>query len=762
MAADSNEIKEKENMGARRNRVPGSVVRLFLLFSGLLMVIATGLLFPADSFAAVHNVNTSAALQAALTEAQANGQDDTIIIAAGTYDALCTPPSGPQPSPGAQCPDPNKFDRVPFTYVPQPGETFALIVMGDSSRTTILDGRILTSVLSIDTFANLDDDSNATITIRNLTIQDGFSETGFGGGIFIGTGSASVLIEAVNFDGNIATFPGSAFGGGAEIDTISGNVTINNSTFSFNLVTSSSEGSSGGGIDIFSDSGNVTVDGTTFRNNSAESVSSFAANRFFTSGGGASINTGGNIEFKNNRIDGNSATSSKGSTAGGGVEVISGGGGVMLTANVFANNRSLTVEGFTQNAQGGGVDILTDSGSVTLTRNTFTGNRAHSAESFTPNVVGGAAAIATSAGTLTLTNNIFSRNTVDSFNSSDVFASSGGASLSSGSGLILTNNIFHNNSAAAGRSPSGFGGGGGGAEVSSSGNTTITNNTFTLNSTDRDGGGLFVSAFEDAAVVNIFNNIIRSNTATEDGNDILVFDSGLVDDTGSPINLFNNNVGEFFSSCNNTIGCRPDIHQRNNIDVDPRFVDPAKGDFHLRSNSPLINKGSNAAPNLPPEDFEGDPRTDPTTSGSAPDIGADEFRQQQPAPENINERVAFNRVEASFRTTNDTSGCPHDFTGKFSFRATLRNTSRAALTNLVVGVETLTNENLLQNSDVGLGKAGARLTVPRSGGFSDGVLRPNESVDIPFVICLRNRDRFDSFVNVLRQEPIPLAMTQQE
>jgi predicted outer membrane repeat protein len=45
-----------------------------------------------------------------------------------------------------------------------------------------------------------------------------------------------------------------------------------------------------------------------------------------------------------------------------------------------------------------------------------------------------------------------------------------------------------------------------------------------------------------------------------------------------------------------------------NIAVDPLFVDPGSGDFHLSPGSPCIDVGTNNTPNLPAYDFEGDPR----------------------------------------------------------------------------------------------------------------------------------------------------------
>jgi hypothetical protein len=72
-----------------------------------------------------------------------------------------------------------------------------------------------------------------------------------------------------------------------------------------------------------------------------------------------------------------------------------------------------------------------------------------------------------------------------------------------------------------------------------------------------------------------------------------------------------------------------------NIDADPRFLDPAAGDFRLRHGSPCIDAGdSSAVPagitldlaGLPR--FRDDPRTPDTGKGPAPivDMGAYEFQ----------------------------------------------------------------------------------------------------------------------------------------
>jgi hypothetical protein len=63
-----------------------------------------------------------------------------------------------------------------------------------------------------------------------------------------------------------------------------------------------------------------------------------------------------------------------------------------------------------------------------------------------------------------------------------------------------------------------------------------------------------------------------------------------------------------------------------NMAVNPLFVNPSTGDYHLNETSPCIGAGTN---NAPPADFDGHLRADPP--GSNPDLGAYENSRATPA-----------------------------------------------------------------------------------------------------------------------------------
>ena len=115
----------------------------------------------------------------------------------------------------------------------------------------------------------------------------------------------------------------------------------------------------------------------------------------------------------------------------------------------------------------------------------------------------------------------------------------------------------------------------------------------------------------------------------------------------------------------------------------------------------------------------------------------------------VNALVTFEPVPSTISFTPDPTGCPAGFVGTFRFVAQLTNVSERSLSELVVTVSTLTNGALLQNAEGGPGGVGARLPVPKAAGFSDGVLSPEEFVEVPFVLCLVERAPFRFEVNVV-------------
>lgn len=152
----------------------------------------------------------------------------------------------------------------------------------------------------------------------------------------------------------------------------------------------------------------------------------------------------------------------------------------------------------------------------------------------------------------------------------------------------------------------------------------LTNNTFTLNTAELNGGGVGLLKFYTDKRINIYNNIIFDNTASNNGSDIFVDDDSDLNNIGSNIFLFNNDLSDFFSVCENTLSCTPNINEANNINEDPMFVDVTGGDYGLMSNSPAIDAGDPDAPSLPKAngvswDYFSNPR------GPIPDMGAVEY-----------------------------------------------------------------------------------------------------------------------------------------
>jgi hypothetical protein len=169
-------------------------------------------------------------------------------------------------------------------------------------------------------------------------------------------------------------------------------------------------------------------------------------------------------------------------------------------------------------------------------------------------------------------------------------------------------------------------GGGGGITIDHS-FVTITNTLIASNTAGTDGAIRIISTVAipgPYSEVTINGSTIADNRAVQERNGILcslswcnVVNSILWGHDREDIAGYGYQV-----TYSDTEMCLPG---EGNICDDPRFVDPANGDYHLRSDSPCIDKGTNE--NAPETDFEGDPRPfDGDSDGFAVvDMGADEW-----------------------------------------------------------------------------------------------------------------------------------------
>ncbi len=112
---------------------------------------------------------------------------------------------------------------------------------------------------------------------------------------------------------------------------------------------------------------------------------------------------------------------------------------------------------------------------------------------------------------------------------------------------------------------------------------------------------------------------------------------------------------------------------------------------------------------------------------------------------NVNDLVAVKLIESSYSTTIETTG-PFDEFGfyEFSFDVEMTNVSESVLSNLCVVVEELTQGNLLRNADRGPGGKGSIITVQEN-----GILNPDESVDVHFDISLAELKQFKFLISIL-------------
>ncbi|MFH2001088.1 MAG: right-handed parallel beta-helix repeat-containing protein, partial [Planctomycetota bacterium] len=180
----------------------------------------------------------------------------------------------------------------------------------------------------------------------------------------------------------------------------------------------------------------------------------------------------------------------------------------------------------------------------------------------------------------------------------------GGGIEINGSACLVANNIIADNI-----STGEYGGYGAGIYILGSSYPTLLNNTFYGNTGNKQGGGISCTSGSSAVV----KNTIFWNNNAPDGHEIFI-------DSTASVNLSYSDLqggqGEISANSGGIV-----VWGAGMVDLDPGFVDPAHGDFHIFYTSPCLNQGDDAVLVVLTEDIDGNPRE----AFDAVDIGADEF-----------------------------------------------------------------------------------------------------------------------------------------
>ncbi|MCP4312894.1 MAG: right-handed parallel beta-helix repeat-containing protein [Bacteroidetes bacterium] len=274
-----------------------------------------------------------------------------------------------------------------------------------------------------------------------------------------------------------------------------------------------------------------------------------------------------------------------------------GGGGIL---NLGSSSPTITNCLFSENnaSRGGGIFNL-DSSSPIISNCTFTGNIADS---------GGGGILNSLSSSPTVTNCTFSGNSA---------YDGGGIYISRDSSSTITNCVFNENNASY------YGGG----IVNHSSSSIIANCVFSGNNAAVCGGGITIG-FSSV----IINSTFYGNSAAFCGggihnySDLLTITNSII--WGNDASVYGDqiyNPGQqqqitiSHSDIQGGIGGLTGVNDGGgNIDLDPLFVDPANGNYHLAADSLCIDAGTNTG--APADDIDNEPRP----GGSNVDIGADE------------------------------------------------------------------------------------------------------------------------------------------
>ena len=123
------------------------------------------------------------------------------------------------------------------------------------------------------------------------------------------------------------------------------------------------------------------------------------------------------------------------------------------------------------------------------------------------------------------------------------------------------------------------------------------------------------------------------------------------------------------------------------------------------------------------------------------------------AQELVNSAVKFQLQAGSKQRTSQVSGCPagSGYVGQESWITRLTNLRATPLSQIFIEIQALSNDNLFVSSREAYLGTGDVLPVEAGMGeaYIDGKLTQGESVDIPFTICLKNRNPYQLVTNVL-------------
>jgi hypothetical protein len=290
----------------------------------------------------------------------------------------------------------------------------------------------------------------------------------------------------------------------------------------------------------------------------------------------------------NNVITGNHAI------CGIGIEIQ--GGSAVIRGNTITGNAQAGGDG---GCGGGGIEVTGDSSHPVATPqiigNTITNN------SLPGGGFGGGIEVSYFSSP-TIRNNYIAGNSV--------YNSGGGIDLESYEAPVVIQNIIVNNS-------TGGGGSGGGIYVSSS-PAVVANNTIVGNTAFDGSSGIFAYA---SSAIPISSNIVVAASG-QNGIVCSPFSSTLPNFSHNDVTSPGSGGQAWSSSCGSA------AQSNGNISADPQFADAVNGDYHLQAGSPAIDAGDNNAPNLPEQDYDGNPRIavgSATSCSSTVDIGVYEF-----------------------------------------------------------------------------------------------------------------------------------------